>query len=86
MTLNDLITLVEGRTLYSATVMKIGIQGSILAPTLYKGLDMHQHSKKQKIRGYYKGNLHVLNIVEKGVFLADKAMISEINLDVAKTP
>ena len=25
-------------------------------------------------------------MVEKGVFLAEKAMISEINLDVAKTP
>ena len=62
------------------------IQESILAPTLYKGLDTHQHSKRHKIRGYSKGNLHVLEIVEKGVFLAEKAMILEINLDVAKTP
>ena len=66
--------------------MEIGIQGSILAPKLYKGLDTHQHSKKHKIRGYSKENLHVLEILEKGVFLAEKAMISEINLDVAKTP
>ena len=55
--------------------MEIGIQGSILAPTLYKGLDTHQHSKNHKIRGYSKGNSHVLEIVEKGVFLAEKAMI-----------
>ena len=60
--------------------MEIGIQGSILAPTLYKGLDMHQHSKKHKIRGYSKGNSHVLEIVEKVVFLAEKAMISEFLL------
>ena len=57
--------------------MEIGIQASILAPTLYKGLDMHQHSKKHKIRGYSKGNSHVLEIVEKVVFLAEKAMISD---------
>ena len=61
----------------SATVMEIGIQGSILAPTLYKSLDTHQHSKNHIIRGYFKGNLHVLEIVEKKVFLAEKAMISE---------
>ena len=57
--------------------MEIGIQGSILAPTLYKGLDTHQHSKKHKIRGYSKGNSHVLEIVEKGIFLAEQAMISD---------
>ena len=58
--------------------MEIGIQGSILAPKLYKGLYTHQHSKKHKIRGYSKGNLHVLEIVEKGIFLAEQAMISEL--------
>ena len=57
--------------------MEIGIQGSILAPTLYKGLDTHTHSKKHKIRGYSKGNSHVLEIVEKGIFLAEQAMISD---------
>ena len=54
--------------------MERGRQGSIPAPSLYKGLDTHQHSKKHKIRGYSKGNLHVLEIVEKGVFLAEKAV------------
>ena len=38
---------------------------------------MHQHSKNHKIRGYSKGNSHVLEIVEKVVFLAEKAMISD---------
>ena len=38
---------------------------------------MHQHSKNLKIRGYSKGNSHVLEIVEKVVFLAEKAMISD---------
>ena len=66
--------------------MEIGIQGSIPAPSLYKGLDTHQHSKNHKSRGYSKGNSHVLEIVEKGVFHAEKATISEINLDMAKTP
>ena len=66
--------------------MEIGIQGSILAPSLYKGLDTHQHSKNHKIKGYSKGNSYVLEIVEKGVFFAEKAMIAEINLDMAKTP
>ena len=60
--------------------MEIGIQGSILAVTLYKHLDPHQHSKKHKIRGYSKGNSHVLEIVEKEVFLAEKAMISDFFL------
>ena len=38
---------------------------------------MHQHAKKHKIRGYSKGNSHVLEIVEKVAFLGVKAMISE---------
>ena len=33
--------------------MEIGIRGSIQAPTLYKGLDTHQHSKNHKIRVFW---------------------------------
>ena len=54
------------------------IKGSIPAPLLYKGLGTHQQSKKHEIRGYSEGNSHVLEIVKKGVFLAEKDVIFEI--------
>ena len=40
----------------SATVMEIGIQGSIPAPSLYKGLDTHQHSNKNNLTTLSEGN------------------------------
>ena len=56
----------------------LACHSSIPVPSLYNGLGRHQHSKKHKIRGYTEGNSHVLEIVEKGVFLAEKAMILKI--------
>ena len=80
MTFNDRITLVEGRTRKQCNSNGDRYTGEYPDPTLYKGLDTHQHSKNHKIRGYSKGNLHALEIGEKGVFLAEKAMISDFFL------
>ena len=48
------------------------------APSLYKALGTHQRSKNHKIRGYYEGNSHVLEVVKRGVFFAYKSVILEI--------
>ena len=47
----------------------------IPAPSLYKAFGTHQRSKKHEIRGYYKENSHVLEIMKKGVFFAEKSAI-----------
>ena len=47
------------------------IQGNAPALSLYKALDTHDQEHQE-------GNSHVPEIVKKGVFLAEKAVILEI--------
>ena len=49
--------------------------GNIPGPALYEVLGTHQRSKNREIRGQFGRNLHVLEILKKGVFFKEKGVI-----------
>ena len=48
------------------------------APHSIRLWSTHQCSKNHQISGYHKGNSHVLEMMKKGVFLAEQSVILEI--------